>query len=187
MICPLPSNCSNSSNFTPWDHPTCYSSIWFPILQTMGFDTKTKSIVRDQMDFILRQRLRKKTFMGEKSCGRSQFYIQNQQYNFTPLRHPQPHTAPPPCSCHSVWSEAPENGPKWFTIAKPVGFNTKIKSSNNWNSGKQVQRMDIFFGGMNALKCMYEFMELKWWILKRLGQSWRDNAICGTAPWTHSP
>ena len=55
-------------------------------------------------------------------------HVQNQSYDFTPWSCPLPPTAPPPCSWPSDRSEAPENGPKWFSIPQNMGFDTKIKS-----------------------------------------------------------
>ena len=55
---------------------------------------------------------------------------QNQVYqsnNFTPWSCSWPPTAPPPCSWPSDQSEALVNGPKWFSIPKNHGLDTKLK------------------------------------------------------------
>ena len=56
-----------------------------------------------------------------------------QSYNFTPWSCPWPPTAPPPCSWPSDQSEALVNGPKWFSIPKNHGLDTKLVSSMNWS------------------------------------------------------
>ena len=55
---------------------------------------------------------------------------QNQVYqsnNFTPWSCSWPPSAPPPCSWPSDQSEALVNGPKWFSIPKNHGLDTKLK------------------------------------------------------------
>ena len=61
---------------------------------------------------------------------------QNQVYqsnNFTPWSCSWPPSAPPPCSWPSDQSEALVNGPKWFSIPKNHGLDTKLVSSMNWS------------------------------------------------------
>ena len=50
---------------------------------------------------------------------------QNSICKFTPWSHPGPPTDPSPCSWHSDWAKAPENGPKWFPYHKTLGLTPK--------------------------------------------------------------
>ena len=57
----------------------------------------------------------------------------SQSTNFTPWSCSWPPSAPPPCSWPSDQSEALVNGPKWFSIPKNHGLDTKLVSSMNWS------------------------------------------------------
>ena len=75
-----------------------------------------------------------------------------QSYNFTPWSCPWPPTAPPPCSWPSDQSEAPENGPKLFSIPKNLGLDTKLKCLA-WPEAK-LQYMQIL--------ALYTHFQPKW-------------------------
>ena len=139
----------SSYKFTPWDHPepptvplSCSSpsdwseapknsSKWFPLLQTMGFDAQIKSI----------------TF-SESMLQFDSSKLSLASYSPSTLFWP------------SVQSQAPENGPKWFIIAKHMGIDSKSKSVLSLEPKLQFHSLKSFLASYSPFPLFLTFRSI---------------------------
>ena len=122
----------------------------------------------------------------------SLLHFQNQCYNLTPRSCPWPPTAPPPCSCPPVQSQAPENGPKWFIIAKHMGVDSKSKSVLSLEPKLQFYSLKSFLASYSPFTLFLTFRSIwcswKWsQMIAHIRNPWvrHQNQLSSTF-WTYS-